>query len=74
MKLCLCTLCKRAHINTKSIILFLNYLFTGMAHLHLIAVEAPQAAETVEVESSTMIDLNDLICKPGKGMFGCALD
>jgi len=45
-----------------------------MAHLHLIADEAPQAAETVEVESSTMIDLNDLICKPGKGRFVCVLD
>ena len=45
-----------------------------MAHLRLIADEAPQAAETIEVESSTRIDINDLICKPGKGMFGCVLD
>ena len=29
----------------------------------VIADEGPQAAETIEVESSTRIDINDLICK-----------
>ena len=45
-----------------------------MAHLHLIADEAPQAAELIEVMSSASLDIHDLICKPGKGMFGCVLD